>query len=98
MIRSVGIRELKNRLSDYVRAVRRGDRILVTDRGVVVAELGPPTVGGREDHPYPGLLELARAGDASLGSGNDPTLYPALAPAGEPGLAQRLLDEERGDR
>jgi antitoxin (DNA-binding transcriptional repressor) of toxin-antitoxin stability system len=98
MIRSVGIRELKNKLSDYVRAVRRGDRILVTDRGEVVAELGPPTLGMREDQPYPGLLELVRSGDASLGAGNDPALYPVLEPAGDSALAERLLGEERGDR
>ena len=41
---SVGIRELKNRLSEYVRRVRRGEEFLVTDRGRVVAELRQPTV------------------------------------------------------
>ena len=32
---TVGIRELKNRLSAYVRLVRAGERVLVTDRGCV---------------------------------------------------------------
>ena len=37
--RKVGVKELKNRLSAFLREVRQGRRILVTDRGEVVAEL-----------------------------------------------------------
>jgi len=33
----VGIKELKNRLTYYLRLTRRGDRIIVTDRGAPVA-------------------------------------------------------------
>ena len=39
-MRAVGVRELKNRLSEYLRLVRAGERVLVTDRGQVIAELG----------------------------------------------------------
>ena len=39
---TVGIRELKNNLSEYVRAVEGGKTIRVTSHGRVVAELGPP--------------------------------------------------------
>jgi prevent-host-death family protein len=35
----VGIRELKNGLSRYVARVRRGEEIVVTDRGAPVARL-----------------------------------------------------------
>jgi prevent-host-death family protein len=38
----VELRQLKNRLSHYVRQVRAGREIQVTDRGEVVAELVPP--------------------------------------------------------
>lgn len=38
-MRAVAVRELKNRLSAYLRDVARGEVILVTDRGRVVAEL-----------------------------------------------------------
>jgi antitoxin (DNA-binding transcriptional repressor) of toxin-antitoxin stability system len=41
-MKAVGIRELKARLSHYVREVRHGEVILVTDRGEVVAELRQP--------------------------------------------------------
>ena len=40
---SVGIRNLKNQLSRYVRRVAAGERVVVTDRGGVVAELVPPS-------------------------------------------------------
>ena len=35
----VGVRELKNRLSEYLRFVKAGEEILVTDRGKIVARL-----------------------------------------------------------
>lgn len=41
-MRSVGLKVLKNKLSEYVRAAARGETILVTDRDRVVAELVPP--------------------------------------------------------
>jgi prevent-host-death family protein len=37
----VGARELKVRLGTYLRRVRQGQRLVVTDRGQPVAELGP---------------------------------------------------------
>lgn len=41
-MRSVGIRVLKNKLSEYLRLVASGETVLVTDRDRVVAELVPP--------------------------------------------------------
>jgi prevent-host-death family protein len=38
---TVGSRELKTRLGTYLERVRRGETILVTDRGEPVAELRP---------------------------------------------------------
>lgn len=39
---SVGVRELKNALSAYLRRVSEGESILVTDHGRPVARLVPP--------------------------------------------------------
>jgi antitoxin (DNA-binding transcriptional repressor) of toxin-antitoxin stability system len=95
LVKTVGVRELKNRLSEYLRLVRRGEEILVTDRGQVVAELRPP--GRRSmDIPYPALHELARQGRARLGDSNRADLYPTLEPAVPRGEVAKLLDEERG--
>lgn len=38
----VGTRELKNKLSEYIRRVKKGQTITVTERGNVVAQLIPP--------------------------------------------------------
>ena len=93
---TVGIRELKDRLSAYIQMVRRGEEILVTDRGEVVAELRQPaSVHGTAT--YPGLVRHARAGKARIGVPNRRDLYPSMKPFLSPGAAKRLLDEERGD-
>ncbi len=42
----VGIRELRNHLSDYLERVREGDEVVVTDRGAAVARI-VPIAGGR---------------------------------------------------
>ena len=41
-MRSVGIKALNSRLSEYVRLAASGETVLVTDRDRVVAEIGPP--------------------------------------------------------
>ncbi len=41
-MRSVGLKTLKNKLSQYVRLAASGETVLVTDRDRVVAELVPP--------------------------------------------------------
>lgn len=40
-MRRIGSRELKNRLGRYLKVVRRGESLLVTDRGKAVAKLSP---------------------------------------------------------
>jgi prevent-host-death family protein len=44
-MRSVGLKVLKNKLSEYVRLAARGETVLVTDRNRVVAEIIPPQPG-----------------------------------------------------
>ncbi len=98
-MKTVGIRELKNRLSEYLREVRAGESVLVTDRGEVVAEFSPPGQGQIDASVPAGLRALARRGLATLGSPGDAGLYQAL-PRKHPGKrsAAQLLDEERGSR
>jgi prevent-host-death family protein len=96
-MKAVGLRELKNRLAEYVREVRSGESILVTDRGHVVAELNPPGQSGAALSANPGLASLVRRGLIVPGGPNDPTRYPRLARAIRRGRSAELLDEERGD-
>jgi len=97
-MKTVGIRDLKNRLSEYVREVRSGEEILVTDRGQVVAELRPPTPPEARASFHPGLAALARRGILVVGKSNAPDLYPPLPPILVTGSAAELLTEEREER
>jgi antitoxin (DNA-binding transcriptional repressor) of toxin-antitoxin stability system len=94
-MRTVGVRELKNRLSHYLRLVRRGERMLITNRGKVVAEVRR---AGAAEGRASGIDELVRRGLARPGGRNEPDLYPRMPPALQEGNAQRLLDLERGGR
>ena len=38
---SVGVRELKNRLAEYLRRTKRGEEVIVTERGKPIALLQP---------------------------------------------------------
>ncbi|HRH87601.1 MAG TPA: type II toxin-antitoxin system prevent-host-death family antitoxin [Rubrivivax sp.] len=71
-MQSAGIKTLKNRLSEYVRAAASGETILVTDRGQVVAELVPPRVRADASPDEQRLGELMRQG----------LLVPAKVPPG----------------
>ena len=44
-MRAVGLKILKNRLSEYVRLAQSGETVLITDRERVVAEIVPPREG-----------------------------------------------------
>jgi antitoxin (DNA-binding transcriptional repressor) of toxin-antitoxin stability system len=97
---TVGIRELKNHLSAYVRKVEAGDIVIVTDRGRIVAELRPP---GLPAHPgvHPGLLELVRRDGLRLPTAVvDPAVFDAPLPKIDLGglTVQDLVDHQRGDR
>jgi antitoxin (DNA-binding transcriptional repressor) of toxin-antitoxin stability system len=96
-MKAVGIRDLKSRLSEYLRMVRRGEEILITDRGEVVAELRQPNRSASELR-YPALALYARQGKVLVGEPNSPGLYAANPRIAEDGTAARLLSEERGDR
>ncbi len=101
VMRAVGIRELKNSLSQYIRLVEAGESVLVTDRGTVVAEIRPPgptTQPAGLDEIEPGIAELVRQGRAVAGAPHDPSLYVRQKPLLPPGMALKLLDAVREDR
>ncbi len=96
-MRAVAIRELKNRLSAYLREVAAGEVVLVTDRGRVIAELRRPTSEFMRSATEVSLERLAADGVLTLGLPQDPKAYrrPRLRIRV---ATQDLLDEERGDR
>lgn len=94
---AIGVRDLKARLSEYLRRVREGETVLVTDRGVVVAELGPPRRPAEPQLPSK-LEEMAAAGLVTLGTGNDPDGYPLFEPLLTAEEFREIFDDLRSDR
>jgi prevent-host-death family protein len=92
-IMNVGTRELKNRLSHYLRRVRElREPIYVTDRGEVVAELHPVA----EDRmPDRALRALAANGELSPGNGRRFKTFEPVKPARAVSLAGIVLDDRR---
>lgn len=97
-MRTVGLRELKNRLSRYIRDVRSGHTVTVTDRGHVVAEIRPPGDVSPGTAIDPALARLVNRNLLILGAPNDPTLYPRLHRLLRHTTARQLLDADRGER
>lgn len=62
---TVGVRDLKNKLSEMLRRVRAGESIVVTDRGRAVARLVP----AREDDEHEVLHALTLTGRFSWSGG-----------------------------
>ncbi|MGH9155588.1 MAG: type II toxin-antitoxin system Phd/YefM family antitoxin [Acidimicrobiales bacterium] len=82
----IGIRELRQNASEWIRRAHAGERIAVTRRGEVMAVLGPPPVGGA-------LAQLREAGRLKPASVTSP--LPAPVPTGRP--ASGALAELRAD-
>ena len=97
-MRSVGIKTLNSKLSEYVRLAEAGETVLVTDRDRVVAEIRPPRASRSPVLADAMLADAVRKG----------WLTPALSPGSEPPrggppvatLAELLgeLDDLRSDR
>jgi antitoxin (DNA-binding transcriptional repressor) of toxin-antitoxin stability system len=61
-MRAVGLKILKNKLSEYVRLAARGETVLITDRDKVVAEITPPRPGRSAMLADSWLAEAVRTG------------------------------------
>jgi antitoxin (DNA-binding transcriptional repressor) of toxin-antitoxin stability system len=76
IMRSVGLKMLKNKLSEYVRLAAGGETVLVTDRDRVVAEIGPPSPARSATLSDALLLDAFRQGwmtpPISIGRGPPP--------------------------
>lgn len=96
-MKAVAVRELKNRLSAYLREVTAGEIVLVTDRGQVIAELRRPTSETQLSATEIALERLVSAGTLTLGLPQDPKAYRS-PPIALRGNSQALLDDERSER
>jgi len=96
-MRSVGIRVLKNKLSEYVRLAAAGETVLVTDRDRVVAELGPPRPDRSEILGDALLADAVRSGWLTPPSRTDADPPPSTPVAPLDTLLAEL-DDDRAER
>ncbi len=95
VVERVGVKDLKNNLRAYLRQVKRGVRVLVTDRNVVIAEIGKPHEIASEGVD-PLLVEWIAAEKLRPAAARKRKL--AVSPVRLPsGTAQQLLDADRGE-
>ena len=86
---SVGVRELRDNLSEYLRRVKQGELLVITDRGKPIGELGP-AAGGRNTER---ARTLVRKGVASWSGGKPKGL--SQAPTPRAGLVSDAVIEDR---
>jgi len=96
-MRAVGLKILKNKLSEYVRLAQSGETILVTDRDRVVAEIVPPQQGRSPAVADAVLAELIRKGWITP-PGRPLASAPPRAPVATLAQLMRELDGDRTDR
>ena len=87
----VGVRELKIRLGTYLRRVRRGRTLVVTDRGQPVAELRPLGASGDAGA---GLAKLKAAGAVTRTADKPLMAFRQIASRGRSAAAAVLDDRQ----
>jgi antitoxin (DNA-binding transcriptional repressor) of toxin-antitoxin stability system len=96
-MRTVGLKILKNKLSEYVRLAAAGETVVITDRNRVVAEIGPPSSGVQKAMSDPVLARGIREGwltPAKNPASGPPPRHP-IVPFDE---LMRELERDREDR
>ena len=96
-MRSIGLKLLKNKLSEYVRLAAGGETVLVTDRDRVVAEILPPQPGRSPLLSDALLADAVRQGwltAPAIASGQPPPRKPVMTFR----QLMRDLQDDREDR
>jgi len=90
-MRVIGIRELRQQASRYLREVERGETLEVTDRGRPIARVVPIP-------PAAGLEQLAASGRLTPANGDALALGPPLPAADKPLPSETLADLRSDER
>ena len=96
-MKSASISEAKSRLSAYIDRVRRGETVVITDRGKPVARLAPLEPGSKLDQDAH-LAELARLGIIRLPLKPPPKRLPRPVKLKREVDVVRLISEDREGR
>jgi prevent-host-death family protein len=93
-MKTAAVSELKACLSDYLSKVKKGEEVLITDRGKPVAKIVPLAENDSAGSAH--LVELERSGLLRRAKGRLPeSFWKALRPKDPQDIAVRVLCEER---
>jgi len=86
----VGTRELKNKLSEYLRRVKAGETIIVTEHGKTIGQIIPikPTVEER-------LQAMVSAGQAEWNGQKLKSYHPRAVNKGSRQLSDRVIEDRQ---
>jgi prevent-host-death family protein len=87
---TVGVRELKNRLSEFLRRVADGERITVTDRGRPIAVIAPADSKAEDE----AIVAMVREGLAHWGGGTPRGSKRPVKVRGRP-VSDTVLEDRR---
>ncbi len=91
---SVGVRELKNRLTYYLRRTKQGEEVIVTERGRPIALIQPIQSAERIAGLEARLAKLAAQGLVTLPS-QKPSRRVRLVKASGPPVSRLILEDRR---
>lgn len=86
----VGIRELKNNLSQYLDKVKQGDNLAITDRGKIIAYILP----AEKSPNYEELIRMVREDKASWKGGKPSGSSKPVSAKGKP-VSEIVIEERR---
>lgn len=90
---TAAVAQLKSQLSRYLRRVKAGEEIVVTERGIPIARLVPDA---RREPGLETLRDLERQGLIRVGTGRLPKNFWKLRRARDPrALVRRAVSDER---
>ncbi|GJL67092.1 MAG: hypothetical protein NPIRA05_20630 [Nitrospirales bacterium] len=91
---AIGVRELKNRLTHYLHLIKKGEEVIVTERGVPIALLQPITKAAQATSREARLSRLSALGMATLPQKPTRKRLKTVTPSGPP-ASQAILEERR---
>lgn len=90
----VGIKELKNRLSQYLRQAKQGEEIIVTERGQPIVLMQPLRAAERVESLDARLARLAALGKIAMPT-RSPLKRVRLAKVRGAPVSQTILEDRR---
>jgi prevent-host-death family protein len=90
----VGSREFKNRMGRYMKVIRKGHSLLLTDRGKPVAKISPPDEDAKREPTIMDVLERLEA-EGKIRIGRKPLSKFRAIPSRGKSASQMIIEDRR---